>query len=167
MKRRRVLIARRHRKLRHLVHRLSRQPNSLATVRWLLLSTRTARRTRPEISTWNIPSELHEPCLQDNISRNQHPAVACFYSAAKHRSRGALWPIFAPAIITWLVWIQHDPDDRVQCIDFERGLYPTVETVVNDFGELNCQGFKGWKAPVPVLRRLQYVRHWHWRDFHA
>jgi len=25
-----------------------------------------------------------------------------FYSAATHRSRGALWPIFAPARILWL-----------------------------------------------------------------
>jgi hypothetical protein len=25
--------------------------------------------------------------------------VACFYSAAKHRSRGVLWPIFSPALI--------------------------------------------------------------------
>jgi hypothetical protein len=25
--------------------------------------------------------------------------VACFYSAAEHRSRGALWPSFAPARI--------------------------------------------------------------------
>ncbi len=32
-------------------------------------------------------------------SRNQVPAVDYFYSAAKHRSRGALWPIFAPALI--------------------------------------------------------------------
>ena len=32
-------------------------------------------------------------------SRNQVPAVDYFYSAAKHRSRGALWPIFAPALV--------------------------------------------------------------------
>jgi hypothetical protein len=32
-------------------------------------------------------------------SRNQVPAMDYFYSAAKHRSRGALWPIFAPALI--------------------------------------------------------------------
>jgi hypothetical protein len=32
-------------------------------------------------------------------SRNQVPAVDYFYSAAKRRSSGALWPIFAPALI--------------------------------------------------------------------
>jgi hypothetical protein len=32
-------------------------------------------------------------------SRNQDPAVDYFYSAAKHRSRGVLWPIFTPALI--------------------------------------------------------------------
>jgi malonate decarboxylase gamma subunit len=32
-------------------------------------------------------------------SRNQVPAVDYFYSAAKRRSCGALWPIFAPALI--------------------------------------------------------------------
>ena len=35
-------------------------------------------------------------------SRNQVPAVDYFYSAAKRRSSGALWPIFAPALITGL-----------------------------------------------------------------
>jgi len=34
-----------------------------------------------------------------NYSRNQNPAVDYFYSAAKRRSLGALWPIFAPARI--------------------------------------------------------------------
>jgi hypothetical protein len=45
------------------------------------------------------PSVFHEPCLQGKCSRNQDPAVDYFYSAAKRRSRGALWPIFAPALI--------------------------------------------------------------------
>src|ERR1019366_8270251 len=64
---------------------------------------RTSRFTfhalRPYISTWNIPPVFHEPCLQGNSSRKQDPAVANFYSAAAHRSRGALWPSFAPARI--------------------------------------------------------------------
>jgi hypothetical protein len=51
------------------------------------------------ISTWNIPPVFHEPCHQSNSSRNQDPAVANFYSAAERRSRGALWPSFAPARI--------------------------------------------------------------------
>ena len=42
---------------------------------------------------------FHEPCHQGNSSRKQDPAVAYFYSAAEHRSRGALWPSFAPARI--------------------------------------------------------------------
>jgi hypothetical protein len=42
---------------------------------------------------------FHEPCLQGKRSRNQVPAVDYFYSAAKRRSRGALWSIFAPALI--------------------------------------------------------------------
>src|ERR1019366_6100358 len=64
---------------------------------------RTSRFTfhalRPYISTWNIPPVFHEPCLQGNSSRKQDPAVANFYSAAEHRSRGALWPSFALARI--------------------------------------------------------------------
>ena len=39
----------------------------------------------------------HELPCKRNSSRNQDPAVDYFYSAATHRSRGALWPIFAPA----------------------------------------------------------------------
>src|ERR1039458_1373759 len=81
-------------------------PNSRATARRLRPSTRTARRTRPYISTWNIPPVSHEPCLQGNSSRKQDPAVANFYSAAAPRSRGALWPSFAPArIAPTLAWI--------------------------------------------------------------
>lgn len=38
---------------------------------------------------------FHEPCLQGNSPRKQDPAVANFYSAAEHCSRGALWPSFA------------------------------------------------------------------------
>ena len=34
-----------------------------------------------------------------NNSRNQVPAVDYFYSAAKRRLRGALWPSFALALI--------------------------------------------------------------------
>ena len=52
-------------------------------------------------------------------------------------------------------------------IEEKVALYPAVETIVNDFGGLNRHGFNGWKAPVPVLGRLQYVGHRHWRDFHA
>ena len=36
----------------------------------------------------------HEPRHQGHSSENQDPAVDYFYSAAKHRSRGVLWPIF-------------------------------------------------------------------------
>ena len=42
---------------------------------------------------------FHEPCQQGNSSRKQDPAVDYFYSAAEHRSRGALCPSFAPARI--------------------------------------------------------------------
>jgi hypothetical protein len=42
---------------------------------------------------------FHELRHQSNSSRKQGPAVANFYSAAEHRSRGALWPSFAPARI--------------------------------------------------------------------
>ena len=45
---------------------------------------------------------FHEPCHQRNRSRNQDPAVDYFYSAAEHRSRGALWSSFAPARILGL-----------------------------------------------------------------
>ena len=37
--------------------------------------------------------------LQGKRSRNQVPAVDYFYSAAERRSRGALWPSFALALI--------------------------------------------------------------------
>ena len=42
---------------------------------------------------------FHEPCQQGNSSRKQDPAVDYFYSAAEHRSRGALWLGFALARI--------------------------------------------------------------------
>jgi hypothetical protein len=69
-------------------------------------STRAARRTRPYISTCNIPPVHHEPCLQGDSSRKQDPAVANFYSAAEPRSRGALGPSFALARIESL--FEHD-----------------------------------------------------------
>src|ERR1035437_3527967 len=74
-------------------------PNSRAPARRFRPSTSTARRTRPYISTWNIPPVSHKPPLPGNGSRNKDPAVDYFYSAAKHRSRGVLWSIFAPALI--------------------------------------------------------------------
>src|ERR1035437_9002110 len=74
-------------------------PNSRATARRLRPSTSTAHRTRPYISTWNIPPVSHKPPLPGNGSRNKDPAVDYFYSAAKHRSRGVLLSIFAPALI--------------------------------------------------------------------
>jgi hypothetical protein len=43
----------------------------------------------------------HETCRKSNSSWNQDPAVAYFYSAAKHRFRGVLWSIFALALIDY------------------------------------------------------------------
>jgi hypothetical protein len=40
-----------------------------------------------------------KPSHPGNSSRNEDPAVDYFYSAAMHRSRGVLWPSFAPARI--------------------------------------------------------------------
>ena len=51
----------------------------------------------------DIPPVFHEPSHPGKCSRNQNPAVDYFYSAAEHRSRGALWPRFAPARITELL----------------------------------------------------------------
>jgi len=55
---------------------------------------------------------FQEPCHQSNSSRKQDPAVDCFYSAAAHRSRGALWPSFA------LARIEPDRDSRVRQVMF-------------------------------------------------
>jgi len=83
----------------HLLNRLARDAKLRATARRLRPSTSTARRTRPYISTWNIPPVSHKPPFQQWLTK-QVPAVVYFYSAAKHRSRGVLWSIFAPALIT-------------------------------------------------------------------
>lgn len=45
-------------------------PNSMATARLLLPSTRAACRTQPSTSTWNIPPVSHEFCCRSNNSRN-------------------------------------------------------------------------------------------------
>src|ERR1017187_9333167 len=83
-------------------------PNSRATARRLHPSTSTARRTRPYISTWNIPPVSHRPSPQGNGSRNEDPAVDYFYSAAEHRSRGVLWSIFAPALIAGVLYSRRE-----------------------------------------------------------
>jgi hypothetical protein len=54
------------------------------------------------VSTKYIPPVSHETCRKSNSSWNQDPAVAYFYSAAKHRFRGVLWSIFALALIAVL-----------------------------------------------------------------
>jgi hypothetical protein len=51
----------------------------------------------------------HKPTLPGNGSRNKDPAVDYFYSAAKHRSRGVLWSIFAPALIH-----KHHPGEHIR-----------------------------------------------------
>ena len=40
----------------------------------------------------------HGPCIEGKRPQNQDPAVDCFYSAAKRRSRRVLWSIFALAL---------------------------------------------------------------------
>jgi hypothetical protein len=44
----------------------------------------------------------HEPCLKGKRPQDQDPAVDFFYSAAKRRSRGVLWSIFALALIIFV-----------------------------------------------------------------
>jgi len=63
---------------------------------------------------------FHEPCHQGNSSRKQDPAVANFYSAAEHRSRGALWPSFALARIDG---VKFKATDRKYASDDKRATY--------------------------------------------
>jgi hypothetical protein len=78
----------------------------------------------------------------------QDPAVAYFYSARAHRSRGALWPSFAPALIGELRSSEHSGPDEVQNAAVSVALlYPT--TLRSKFERFGPYSLKvGVNAPV-------------------
>jgi hypothetical protein len=99
-------------------------------------------------------------------SRNQVPAVDYFYSAAALRSRCALWPIFAPALI--LDEMQAETTSKITKLDI-RGDKPAVHFVFNETRrELGPQG--PYNVSVNELRTEEIsdtadVSFWRIREF--
>src|SRR5664280_836981 len=79
-------------------------------------------------------------------SRNQNPADY-FYSAATHRSRGVLWPIFTPARIAALPDLRSGREVQCRCcLGREGNGQPSdSDCIPKSLAERNC-GALGWQC---------------------
>ncbi len=88
-----------------------------------------------------------KPSHPGNSSRNEDPAVDYFYSAAMHRSRGVLWPSFAPARIAV---IAHEINNPLAAVMDLLYLAQTVDGMPNEAIEY-------LKAADGELRRVAHI----------
>jgi len=94
----------------------------------------------------------HRQANQGNSPRNKSPAVDPFYTATNRRSRGALWSIFAPALIP-------RDDARVYPDDFKAGRSPTFNPAVKILEEAMRAGELRPDDPIEIAFELGALQH--------